>query len=208
MRSSLRASSDVSSLTQAVAASSQKVSSLNRTLEVQQALLFSMFEIRDLRVKIAELLRKKAPNLSPEQVAEIAVVFATAYVQNPRMRPSMLLAVVQQESGFNPSALSDKGAIGLMQVMPATARPYLRQLGLPEDPLTLYDPVVNVKVATLFLEDLLRTYPEDEVAINAYFWGSGNINYFIATGKQRVADLKYGAQVLEKAQENIKLGLV
>jgi len=175
---------------------------------VQQALLFSMFEIRDLRVKVAELLRKKAPNLSPEQVAEIAVVFATAYVQNSRMRPSMLLAVVQQESGFNPSALSDKGAIGLMQVMPATARPYLRQLGLPEDPRTLYDPVVNVKVAALFLEDLLRTYPEDEVAINAYFWGSGNINYFIATGKQRVADLKYGAQVLKKAQENIKLGLV
>ncbi len=66
--------------------------------------------------------------------------------------PALLRAVAGAESGFNPNAVSPKGAIGVMQLMPETAR----QLGA--DPK---DPRQNVQAGTAYLADLLRKYQDD-----------------------------------------------
>jgi soluble lytic murein transglycosylase-like protein len=61
----------------------------------------------------------------------------------------LVRSVVKAESGFAPGAVSPKGAVGLMQVMPATARMF------GADP---HDPVQNVDAGTRYLRDLLVTY--------------------------------------------------
>ena len=77
------------------------------------------------------------------------------------VRPELVRAVIQVESAFDPRARSSKGAMGLMQLMPATAAD-LHVL----DP---YDPVQNIRGGVAYLRRLLDRYDGDEeLALAAY----------------------------------------
>lgn len=67
-----------------------------------------------------------------------------------RVDPALVKAVVHVESAFNPNALSIKGASGLMQLMPATARRY----GVKD----IFDPTQNVQGGVLYLKVLLKKF--------------------------------------------------
>lgn len=89
----------------------------------------------------------------------------------------LLKAVVVAESAFNSTAVSIKGAVGLMQVMPATARRY----GVRSEPglsvaSKLTDPELNIQTGTHYLADLLRLYGgQTELALAAYNAGEGAV---------------------------------
>jgi soluble lytic murein transglycosylase-like protein len=89
----------------------------------------------------------------------------------------LLQALIATESGFNASAVSPKGAIGLMQLMPDTARRY----GVDSDrhgPLErkLTDPKTNVRAGTRYLRDLINMFPGQlELALAAYNAGEGAV---------------------------------
>jgi soluble lytic murein transglycosylase-like protein len=89
----------------------------------------------------------------------------------------LLEALIAAESGFNPLAVSPKGAIGLMQVMPATAQRY----GLTGDskaPIEkkLKDPRTNLRTGARYLRDLIRMFPGQlELALAAYNAGEGAV---------------------------------
>ena len=89
----------------------------------------------------------------------------------------LLQALIATESGFNSMAVSPKGAVGLMQIMPATARRY----GVESDKklpieVKLTDPRINIKTGTRYLRDLINMFPgQIELALAAYNAGEGAV---------------------------------
>ena len=87
------------------------------------------------------------------------------------VRPDLVRAVVQVESGYNPRARSAKGALGLMQLMPAT----LHEFGVA-DP---FDPSDNVRAGVAYLRQLLDRYQNNEqLALAAYNAGPGAVDKY------------------------------
>ncbi len=83
----------------------------------------------------------------------------------------LVAAVVEAESGFNPGAISPVGALGLMQVMPATASSY----GVSD----VLDPTANVHLGTRYLSQLLDEFDGDlELALAAYNAGPGAVRRY------------------------------
>jgi soluble lytic murein transglycosylase-like protein len=89
----------------------------------------------------------------------------------------LLQALIATESGFDSTAVSPKGAVGLMQIMPATAERY----GVASDAKTpverkLTDPKVNIRTGTRYLRDLINMFPGQlELALAAYNAGEGAV---------------------------------
>jgi hypothetical protein len=83
--------------------------------------------------------------------------------------PEIIRSVMYQESRYNPQALSEKGAIGLMQGMPSTAR----ELGFA--PQELYKPEIAIEFGTRYLAELKDQFGTWDKAILAYHQGPGNV---------------------------------
>lgn len=94
--------------------------------------------------------------------------------------PALLKAVMAAESGFNPAAISPRGAIGLMQVMPETAQRY----GLQADrkktlEQKLADPEINIRLAARYLRDLHKMFPaQPDLVLASYNAGEGAVQKY------------------------------
>ncbi len=110
---------------------------------------------------IPPLVQADCPRLSANEVEELIASAA----QKQSLQPALLRAVMRQESGFRPCAVSIKGAQGLMQLMPATATQF-RVL----DP---FDAKQNVAAGAALLKQLLDRYKGDlRLALVAYNAGA------------------------------------
>ncbi len=116
----------------------------------------------------------------------------TAAAERNGLPPEFVKSVVAAESAFRADAVSRKGAVGLMQLMPATAREY------GADPT---DPRQNVEAGTRYLRDLLLKYQHDDHqvirALAAYNAGPGAVDRYHGVPPYQET-LAYITRVLKK----------
>jgi len=97
--------------------------------------------------------------------------------QNYGLDPFLILAIIQVESEFFPRAVSPKGAMGLMQIMPETAEFIAGELGVSIDGIkSLYNPFINVRLGVYYLSMLIDRFKSVEWALHAYNAGPSFIN--------------------------------
>ena len=122
-------------------------------------------------------------------------------VEHARMngvRTDLVRAVMQVESGFNPSARSAKGAMGLMQLMPETARLY----GVSNP----YNPAENVRAGVKYIRALLDRYEgNEELALAAYNAGPGAVDKHGQNVPPYKETRNYVAQINQMASRPLEL---
>lgn len=84
---------------------------------------------------------------------------------------SLVMGQIEQESHWKNSSVSKKGAKGLMQLMPATAK----YMGM-SDSESLYNPYTNIYYGCLYMRYLMSMYNDTDLALVAYYGGPGRAN--------------------------------
>ena len=120
-------------------------------------------------------------------------------IENARLSeyvtPALAIAVAKVESNLRPDAVSNKGAIGVMQIMPRTG---LLEFGVKRK--DLFNPIINIKIGVKFLDQLIKKYKGNiGVALSHYNGGSAvgiwpNVKIIPAT-------YPYVLKVLKKSNE-------
>jgi soluble lytic murein transglycosylase len=102
-----------------------------------------------------------------------------------KLDPHLILALIMQESSFDPKAISRSNAYGLMQLLPSTARPLARKMRISKRLKTtqLFDPSLNIKMGTTYFVGLLaESHGEVEMALASYNAGSNRTRAWEADG--------------------------
>ena len=137
-----------------------------------------------------ELLQQGPAPLSTTVAPAGTMPPPTSQESTPATTGDLAVAQMEVESGGNPNAVSPKGAIGLMQIMPATGRMF----GVT--PEQLKDPVINRRVRDQYYNQLLQRYNGDnEKALMAYDAGPGRVD----SGQVPQESRDYAAKVLGRA---------
>lgn len=106
------------------------------------------------------------------------------HARNYRLDPALLAAVIYQESKFRPDVKSGSGAIGLMQLLPGTAKGIaVRTGGAKFVVADLYDPELNIRYGSWYLRHLLDKYHDERTALAAYNAGQQNVDTWRKNGE-------------------------
>lgn len=125
----------------------------------------------------AETIRKETARVERPAAARDLERLALAEAEKYRLDPSLVKHVMFKETGSvkdKINAVSPAGAMGVMQLMPGTAR----DMGV-KDP---YDPIQNIEGGVKYLAKMQRKYDDPKLAAIAYNWGPGNTDRWLAQG--------------------------
>ena len=107
------------------------------------------------------------------------------HAENYHLDPQLVAAVIYQESKFKANARSTSGAIGLMQLLPDTAKGIALHTGGSAFRVDdLYDPEINVRYGAWYLRHLLRKYRDERSALAAYNAGQDNVDRWRRNGQE------------------------
>jgi len=105
------------------------------------------------------------------------------HARNYRLDPALLAGVIYQESKFHAHARSSSGAIGLMQLLPDTAKGIALHTGGSAFRVDdLYNPEINVRYGAWYLRHLLQKYRDERTALAAYNAGQDNVDRWRRSG--------------------------
>ena len=145
----------------------------------------------------------------PVEYKEIIEKYASEY----NIPEYIVLAVINTESGFDPEAVSNAGAMGLMQMMPDTFTwlTSAEHLGENLDPSALYEPEVSIRYGCYYLRYLFRKFYNWDTVFAAYNGGEGNVAKWLADpeysdGKGNLTHIpfKETRKYVKKVNSNIK----
>lgn len=102
------------------------------------------------------------------------------YSKEYNVNPALVCAVIETESEFDPNVVSNKGAVGLMQIMPESGKWIADTIGVEDfDESMLYNPETNIQLGTWYLSYLISTFEDSDQAICAYNAGPTNVKKWI-----------------------------
>ncbi len=193
----IRQSDQLVTLTEELAVVRQQAEATQAAVKVDQQYL----------AVVDVLVSRASDHLTPQQIPEIAsmvVELATLY-RADGLTSSLVLAVMERESGFRPDVVSGRGAVGIMQVIHETAEPHLVALGETWSVELMQRPDVNIGVGVMELMRLHRIYmaeglearDEWHLTLTSYFWGPTNTRRLLESKgeKIRVPSLEYSVGV-------------
>ena len=157
----------------AISRQRQSVASMSASLESQRRSLNSQMARFPARPwpplpSVAAPASEPVPMCPPLPPTELDSLVDDA-AQREQLEPNLIRSVIRQESAARPCAVSSKGAMGLMQLMPAT----VLQFGVYD----AFDPKENVNAGARLLKQLLTTYGGDiSLALGAFNAGPGKVN--------------------------------
>ncbi|MEN6369672.1 MAG: lytic transglycosylase domain-containing protein [Thermotogota bacterium] len=115
-------------------------------------------------------------------IGYVDLVRASADVE--RLDAATLCSVIRAESRFRPEAVSPRGAIGLMQIMPETGAWIAERMGFPGfAPEALLDPGTNIRLGAWYLRYLLDRFGTLDLALTAYHAGPTRVDAWLASGE-------------------------
>ena len=130
------------------------------------------FEKRQHAIRnILKVLESHETGLTPIVRKELARVI---YEESTRHNhdPKFILAVIATESSFQSRSVSERGAKGLMQIMPWVAESIAREIGIKwRGDQTLFDPCLNIRMGIHYLSRLLLDFKDTRLALTAYNYG-------------------------------------
>ncbi len=124
------------------------------------------------------------------------------------LNEELVLSLINVESSFDENALSNAGAMGLMQILPSTAMEIAPKIGLNDfKPNDLYNPEININIGCYYLRYLLNLFENDEVkALCAYNAGFNRVYEWLdEKGKLTEIAYKETRNYVKKIQRNIKV---
>lgn len=101
-------------------------------------------------------------------------------VKKSGIPPSLAYAVMKAESGFDETAVSRAGAVGIMQIRPSTAQFICQKRGIEYHADALFDGNYNAMLGCMYLAYLLERFPNERTAICAYNAGEGTVWQWLA----------------------------
>jgi soluble lytic murein transglycosylase-like protein len=150
--------------------------------------------------EIVEVLDKQPTDLANvirEELAEVIYEEAIRYNQDPKF----ILALIAIESEFYNWAVSEKGAKGLMQIMPYVGKSLAQELGIEwSGDRTLFNPYLNIRMGIHYLSQLMLDFKDVGTALTAYNYGPTYVRGLIDR-KERIPH-NYSRRVLT-AYKNI-----
>jgi soluble lytic murein transglycosylase len=139
-------------------------------------------------------LKRAYPSIATAEQSDVPLHFLRMYYVLPYeeeilrrsierdLDPALVAALIHQESTFNPEAVSVAGAMGLMQLMPGTAREVGQKLYAAFNESRLFNPEVNINLGTYYIRQLLHMMDGDvELAVAGYNGGPYRIRRWRAS---------------------------
>ena len=149
----------------------------------------------DIHEYIEAMTAASLPKKYKRQSKRIAQAIIHEAYQH-KFDPLFVMAVVATESGFQPAVVGKDGEIGLMQVMPKTAKWIAKLSGLKyKNKKTLSDPVMNIRIGTAYLARLREDFDShSRLYLAAYNMGGGNVKKALG---RKIWPKEYPVRVME-----------
>ncbi|HEY5648878.1 MAG TPA: lytic transglycosylase domain-containing protein [Nitrospiria bacterium] len=134
--------------------------------------------------KIHDILSQARPNTPVLEQEKLAALIYRESQRNG-YDPELILSVIMTESSFRQYAYSNKGAIGLMQLLPGTGQALAARNQIPLfETASLYEPHLNIKLGTEYLALLHKRFGDLSLALAAYNQGPTRLAGIIYRGEQ------------------------
>ena len=117
--------------------------------------------------------------------------FVEFYSEKYCVDKSLVYAVMKTESNFRFDAVSKSGAVGLMQIMPATAEWIASELNENYDLNNLFNPEINIRYGCFYIQYLLNKFRDKDIVICDYNAGEGIVSNWIIDGKLDKSKISY-----------------